>query len=53
MKHLKTGEFFGDTDQVLKLDGLTLADTVYTHPYVDLHSHEHAYFTFILHEMTM
>ncbi|WP_214070664.1 AraC family transcriptional regulator [Mucilaginibacter sp. dw_454] len=48
MRQLKTGEFFGDTDQVLRLDGLILTDTVYTHPYVDWHYHEHAYFTFIL-----
>jgi AraC-like DNA-binding protein len=48
MRQLKTGEFFGKTDQILKLNGLTLTDTVYTHPYVDWHYHEHAYFTFIL-----
>ena len=48
MRQLKTGEFFGDTDQTLKLDGLTLTDTVYTHSHVDWHYHEHAYFTFIL-----
>jgi len=48
MRQLKTGEFFGETDQTLRLDGLTLTDTVYTHSYVDWHYHEHAYFTFIL-----
>lgn len=48
MKQLRTGEFFGETDQTMRLDGLTLTDTVYTHSYVDWHYHEHAYFTFIL-----
>jgi len=48
MRQLKTGEFFGNTDQTLKVDGLTLTDTVYTHSHVDWHYHEHAYFTFIL-----
>ncbi len=48
MNHLKKGEFYGQTNQTIHLDGLTLTDTVYTQPKVDWHYHEHAYFTFIL-----
>ncbi|TDW46542.1 AraC-like DNA-binding protein [Flavobacterium sp. 270] len=48
MKHLQKGEFFGDTNKKICFDGITLTDTVYTHPKVDWHYHEHAYFTFIL-----
>lgn len=48
MQHLKTGEFFGQTNQTLHLNGLTLTDTEYTLNYVDWHYHENAYFTFIL-----
>ncbi|UUF13470.1 MULTISPECIES: AraC family transcriptional regulator [Flavobacterium] len=48
MKHSKKGEFYGDTNKTIYLDGITLTDTVYTHPKVDWHYHEHAYFTFIL-----
>ncbi|MDR6564382.1 MULTISPECIES: AraC family transcriptional regulator [unclassified Arcicella] len=48
MNHLKKGEFYGQTNQTIHLDGLTLTDTVYTQPKVDWHYHENAYFTFIL-----
>lgn len=48
MKHSQKGEFYGDTHKTICLDGITLTDTVYTHPKVDWHYHEHAYFTFIL-----
>ncbi|RYY58168.1 MAG: AraC family transcriptional regulator [Chitinophagaceae bacterium] len=48
MKRLVKGEFFGETNRTIHLDGLTLTDTVYTHDTVDWHYHEHAYFTFIL-----
>ncbi len=48
MKNLKTGQFFGQTNQIIRLNGLTLTDTEYTHPKVDWHYHENAYFTFIL-----
>jgi len=48
MKHLHSGEFFGDTTRTMLLDGITLTDTVYTHEKVDWHYHENAYFTFIL-----
>lgn len=48
MKQLKTGSFFGDTNQTLHTGGITLTDTEYTHPRVDWHYHENAYFTFIL-----
>lgn len=48
MKELKTGEFYGQTNQIIHLSGITLTDTEYTHEYVDWHYHENAYFTFIL-----
>ncbi|SHE58310.1 helix-turn-helix domain-containing protein [Pedobacter caeni] len=48
MKNLQKGIFYGQTNETIELDGLTLTDTVYTHPKVDWHYHENAYFTFIL-----
>jgi len=48
MKNLHNGEFFGKTNETLRFDGLTITDTEYTHPYVDWHYHENAYFTFLL-----
>lgn len=48
MKTLYSGEFYGLTNHTVRLDGLTITDTEYTHDYVDWHYHENAYFTFIL-----
>ncbi|QBJ86441.1 AraC family transcriptional regulator [Chryseobacterium gleum] len=48
MNTLRNGEYFGETNQMINLDGLTITDTEYTHPYVDWHYHENAYFTFLL-----
>ncbi|AWH85876.1 AraC family transcriptional regulator [Flavobacterium album] len=48
MKQLQKGQFFGETNTTISLDGITLTDTVYTHDKVDWHYHENAYFTFIL-----
>jgi AraC family transcriptional regulator len=48
MKHLQTGEFHGQTNKTIHLNGITLTDTEYTHDKVDWHYHENAYFTFIL-----
>ncbi len=48
MEQLQTGEFYGQTNQTIHLDGITLTDTEYTHDRVDWHYHENAYFTFIL-----
>lgn len=48
MENLKTGQFFGQTNETIRLKGLTLTDTEYTHEKVDWHYHENAYFTFIL-----
>jgi AraC family transcriptional regulator len=48
MKHLPTGQFYGQTNKTINLDGITLTDTVYTQDKVDWHYHENAYFTFIL-----
>ncbi|KFF05063.1 AraC family transcriptional regulator [Flavobacterium reichenbachii] len=48
MKHSQRGEFYGETNKTICLEGITLTDTVYTLPKVDWHYHENAYFTFIL-----
>lgn len=48
MKQLKQGQYFGDTDFSLYVDGLTITDTVYTHEYVDWHHHENPYFTLLM-----
>ncbi len=48
MKHLQTGQFHGQTNQTIHLEGITLTDTEYTQEKVDWHYHENAYFTFIL-----
>lgn len=48
MNTLYNGEFFGQTNETLNFDGLTITDTEYTHPYVDWHYHENAYFTFLI-----
>ena len=48
MNTLRKGEYFGETNQMVNLEGLTITDTEYTHPYVDWHYHENAYFTFLL-----
>ncbi|MCS3531431.1 AraC family transcriptional regulator [Chryseobacterium sp. JUb7] len=48
MKTLRNGEFFGQTNETLIFDGLTITDTEYTHSFVDWHYHENPYFTFLL-----
>lgn len=48
MKQSQKGEFYGQTNHTVHLEGITLTDTIYTHDKVDWHYHENAYFTFIL-----
>lgn len=48
MNYLRKGEFYGETNKTIRLNGITLTDTEYTKPKVDWHYHENAYFTFIL-----
>ncbi|MDQ0593005.1 AraC family transcriptional regulator [Chryseobacterium ginsenosidimutans] len=48
MKNLRNGEFFGQTNETLNFDGLTITDTEYTHSFVDWHYHQNPYFTFLL-----
>lgn len=48
MNQLSTGQFFGQTNRIIELNGITLTDTEYTHDKVDWHYHDNAYFTFIL-----
>lgn len=44
----RTGQFYGDTTHLLRLDHVTLTDTVYTQARVPWHFHEDNYFTFLL-----
>lgn len=48
MKSLRHGEFFGQTNETLNFDGVTITDTEYTHSFVDWHYHENPYLTFLL-----
>ena len=48
MEYLQSGQFYGQTNETLCLDGIILTDTEYTHEKVDWHFHENAYFTFVL-----
>lgn len=48
MRYLTTGIFFGDISKTLRMDGITITDTEYTHDWVDWHYHENTYFTFLL-----
>ncbi|MPS74064.1 MAG: AraC family transcriptional regulator [Chryseobacterium sp.] len=48
MNTLRNGEFFGQTNEKISFDGLTITDTEYTHLFVDWHYHENPYFTFLL-----
>lgn len=48
MINLTTGQFYGQTNELIQVEGLTLTDTEYTHDWVDWHYHENAYFTFIV-----
>lgn len=48
MKRSERGFFYGDTTEIIRLDGVTLTDTVYGKDRVDWHYHEDDYFTFLL-----
>ncbi len=48
MEQLRTGTFFGTTNETVQLDFCTITNTEYTLDKVDWHYHENAYFTFIL-----
>ncbi len=48
MNLLQKGQFYGQTNETIHLDGITMTDTEYTHEKVDWHYHENAYFTFII-----
>ncbi|MBC7850994.1 MAG: helix-turn-helix transcriptional regulator [Chitinophagaceae bacterium] len=48
MNYLQKGQFHGQTNKTIHLDGIIITDTEYTHDKVDWHYHENAYFTFIL-----
>lgn len=48
MKRSERGFFYGDTTELIRLEGVTLTDTVYDAGKVDWHFHEDDYFTFLL-----
>jgi AraC-like DNA-binding protein len=48
MNRSTRGFFYGDTTELIRLDGVTLTDTVYDQGRVDWHFHEDDYFTFLL-----
>ncbi len=48
MQSLYLGQFYGETNRRIALNGLMVTDTAYTHQKVDWHYHENPYFTFIL-----
>lgn len=48
MQQSGTGQFYGQTNRLLRVGELTLTDTEYTHEKVDWHCHENAHFTLIL-----
>jgi AraC family transcriptional regulator len=48
MKRSERGFFYGDTTELIRLDGVTLTDTLYDQGRVDWHFHEDDYFTFLL-----
>lgn len=45
---LGTGNFFGQTNRKIHLNGITVNDAEYTQRHIDWHYHENPYFTFIL-----
>jgi AraC-like DNA-binding protein len=48
MNQLQKGQFYGQTNNTINLNGITLTDTEYTHDTVDWHYHQNPYITFIL-----
>lgn len=48
MLQLQKGKYFGMQNHAINLDGLIITDTEYTHDYVDWHTHQNPYFTFII-----
>jgi AraC family transcriptional regulator len=48
MKRSERGFFYGDTTELIRLEGVTLTDTIYAQGRVDWHFHEDDYFTFLL-----
>lgn len=48
MLQLQKGKYFGVENKVTILDSLVITDTEYTHDWVDWHTHQNPYFTFLL-----
>ena len=48
MLRSQRGFFYGDTTELIRLEGVTLTDTIYSRGKVDWHFHEDDYFTFLL-----
>ena len=48
MNYFKTGQFFGQSNQTISLDGVTVTETVYDYEFIDWHYHENPHFSFVL-----
>ena len=48
MKYFKAGQFFGQSNQTISLDGITVTETVYDYEFIDWHYHENPHFSFVL-----
>lgn len=48
MERSERGFFYGDTTEIIRMDGITLTDTAYTLDRVGWHFHKDDYFTFLL-----
>ena len=48
MKYFKAGQFFGQSNQTISLDGVTVTETVYDYEFIDWHYHENPHFSFVL-----
>ncbi|TDX01521.1 helix-turn-helix transcriptional regulator [Dinghuibacter silviterrae] len=48
MNRSERGFFYGNTTELIQMDGITLTDTEYSAPRVDWHFHKDDYFTFLL-----
>lgn len=47
MNYLKNGNFFGQNNLTISLDGITITETEYNYEFVDWHYHENPHFTFV------
>ena len=48
MNYFKAGQFFGQSNQTVLFDGITVTETVYDYEFIDWHYHENPHFSFVL-----